>query len=101
MHHPKFASFRPLRPRPNPLLAAAPHRQPCLTPPRPPPPRHPPTPHSTALAFSGVPVTRPPTSSVSRRRFSSSGEAPITIGRIFAAACAQLEASVVEQPAEP
>jgi len=35
---------------------------------------------------SGDPVTRPPISSVSRRKFSSIGDAPITIGRIFAAA---------------
>src|SRR5277367_124079 len=52
-----------------------------------------------ALAISGEPVTRPPISSVSRRRFSSIGEGPITCGRILAAACAQLEASVAEQAA--
>jgi hypothetical protein len=33
------------------------------------------------------------------RRFSSIGEGPITCGKSFAAACAQLEASVVEQAA--
>src|SRR6266481_197159 len=60
-----------------------------------------PTPHSTALAISDVPVTRPPISSVRRRRFSSSGDEPITIGRIFAAASAHDDASVVEQPAFP
>src|SRR5580704_15202493 len=54
-----------------------------------------------ALAISGEPVTRPPISSVKRRKFSSIGEGPITWGRIFAAACAQLEASVAEQAAEP
>src|SRR6267378_4586839 len=59
------------------------------------------TPHSTALAISGEPVTRPPISSVSRRRFSSIGDGPITIGRIFAAACAQLDASVAEHTAAP
>jgi hypothetical protein len=53
------------------------------------------------LAISGDPVTRPPISSVSRRKFSSSGDDPITIGKIFAAACAQLDASVTEQPAFP
>jgi hypothetical protein len=51
------------------------------------------------LAISGDPVTRPPISSVNRRKFSSSGDGPITIGNIFAAASAQEEASVVEQPA--
>src|SRR4029077_8161638 len=54
------------------------------------------TAHSTALAISGDPVTRPPTSSVRRRRFSSSGDGPITRGRILAAASAQ-DASVAEQ----
>src|SRR2546421_423447 len=39
--------------------------------PPPPPARNPATPHSTALAIWGVPVTRPPTSSVSRRKFSA------------------------------
>jgi len=53
-----------------------------------------------ALAISGDPVTRPPISSVKRRKFSSIGEGPITWGRIFAAASAQLEASVAEQAAE-
>src|SRR6266852_9936855 len=57
------------------------------------------TAQSTALAISGEPVTRPPTSSVNRRRFSSSGEGPITRGRIFAAASAH-DASVAEQPTE-
>src|SRR5712692_4761105 len=57
------------------------------------------TAHSTALAISGEPVTRPPTSSVNRRRFSSSGEGPKTCGRIFAAASAQ-DDSVAEQPAD-
>src|SRR5882724_7618321 len=60
-----------------------------------------PTPHSTALAICGDPVTRPPTSSVRRRRFSSIGDEPITIGRIFAAASAHDDASVAEQPAFP
>src|SRR5258708_4839025 len=63
--------------------------------------RNAPTPHSTALAISGDPVTRPPTSSVRRRRFSSIGDEPITIGRIFAAASAHDDASVAEQPAFP
>src|SRR6266446_4872209 len=63
--------------------------------------RNAPTPHSTALAISGDPVTRPPISSVSRRRFSSRGDDPITIGRIFAAASAQDDASVAEQPVVP
>src|SRR5258708_39060719 len=63
--------------------------------------RNAPTPHSTALAISGEPVTRPPISSVSRRRFSSSGDDPITIGRIFAAASAHDDASIVEHPALP
>src|SRR6266404_63889 len=58
------------------------------------------TAHSTALAICGEPVTRPPTSSVSRRRFSSSGEGPITWGRIFAAASAH-DASVAEHAAVP
>src|SRR5437899_10026658 len=58
-------------------------------------------PHSTALAISGDPVTRPPISSVSRRRFSSSGDEPITIGKIFDAASAHDDGSVVEQPALP
>jgi hypothetical protein len=53
------------------------------------------------LAISGDPVTRPPTSSVRRRKFSSIGEEPITIGRIFAAAAAHDDASVAEQPAFP
>jgi hypothetical protein len=53
------------------------------------------------LAISGDPVTRPPTSSVRRRRFSSIGDEPITIGRIFAAASAHDDASVAEQPAFP
>src|SRR5215469_5981736 len=57
------------------------------------------TAHSTALAISGEPVTRPPISSVRRRRFSSIGDCPMTMGKSFAATCAQLEASVVEQPA--
>src|SRR5580693_1277664 len=56
-------------------------------------------PQATALAISGDPLTRPPISSVRRRRFSSMGEGPITWGTIFAAACAQLEASVAEQAA--
>jgi hypothetical protein len=51
------------------------------------------------LAICGDPVTRPPISSVKRRKFSSIGEEPITCGKIFAAACAQLEASVAEQAA--
>src|ERR1700689_1967926 len=51
---------------------------------------------SIALAISGEPVTRPPISSVRRRRFSSIGEGPMTWGRILAAASAQ-EASVAEQ----
>src|ERR1700719_646480 len=58
------------------------------------------TAQSTALAISGEPVTRPPTSSVRRRRFSSSGEGPITWGRIFAAASAH-DASVAEHAAVP
>src|SRR5216684_3908101 len=58
------------------------------------------TAHSTALAISGEPVTRPPTSSVRRRRFSSSGEGPITWGRIFDAASAH-DASVAEHAAAP
>src|SRR5712664_4734845 len=62
--------------------------------------RNAPTPHSTALAISDVPVTRPPISSVSRRKFSSIGDGPITIGRIFAAACAQVDVSETEQAAE-
>jgi hypothetical protein len=53
------------------------------------------------LAISGEPVTRPPIPSVSRRKFSSSGDSPITIGVIFAAACAQEEGSVTEHPAAP
>src|SRR5260370_2656563 len=57
------------------------------------------TAQSTALAISGEPVTRPPPSSVTRRRFSSSGEGPKTCGRIFAAASAQ-DDSVAEQPAD-
>src|SRR3974390_3527545 len=56
---------------------------------------------STALAISGEPLMRPPISSVSLRRFSSRGDSPITRGVILAAACAQEEASVVEQPAAP
>src|ERR1700687_3182431 len=55
------------------------------------------TAHSTALAISGEPVTRPPTSSVNRRRFSTIGDGPITCGKIFAAASAQDEVSVAEQ----
>src|SRR6266403_622922 len=58
------------------------------------------TAHSTALAICGEPVTRPPTSSVRRRRFSSSGDGPITWGRIFAAASAH-DASVAEHAAVP
>ncbi len=58
------------------------------------------TAQSTALAISGEPVTRPPTSSVRRRRFSSSGEGPITWGRIFDAASAH-DASVAEHAAAP
>src|SRR5580693_5107785 len=54
------------------------------------------TAQSIALAISGEPVTRPPISSVRRRRFSSIGEAPMTCGRILTAASAQ-EASVAEQ----
>src|SRR5580704_13888201 len=54
------------------------------------------TAHSTALAISGEPVTRPPIPSVSRRRFSSIGDGPITCGIILAAASAQ-DASVAEQ----
>src|SRR5260370_25019126 len=46
-------------------------------------------------------ASAPLISSVSRRRFSSRGDGPITIGKIFAAACAQLDASVTEQPAFP
>src|SRR5256886_6636304 len=56
--------------------------------------------YSTALAISGEPLTRPPIPSVSRRRFSSIGEGPMTIGSSLAATCAQLEASVVEQRSE-
>src|SRR6516162_9516116 len=56
---------------------------------------------STALAISGEPLIRPPISSVSLRRFSSRGDSPITRGLILAAACAQEEASVVEQAAAP
>src|SRR5258708_34957193 len=65
-----------------------------------PSPRKAATAQPTALAISGEPVTRPPTSSVSRRRFSSSGEGPITWGRIFAAASAH-DASVAEHAAVP
>src|SRR6266852_5544305 len=54
------------------------------------------TAQSTALAISGEPVTRPPISSVRRRRFSSSGDGPMICGRILAAAAAQ-EDSVTEQ----
>src|SRR5580704_7404803 len=54
------------------------------------------TAQSTAFAISGEPDTRPPISSVSRRKFSSSGDGPITCGIIFAAASAH-EASVAEQ----
>src|ERR671922_1240850 len=57
------------------------------------------TAHSMALAISGEPVTRPPISSVKRRRFSSIGDGPMMMGSSFAATCAQLEASAVEQPA--
>src|SRR5579864_3208044 len=53
-----------------------------------------------ALSIAGDPLTRPPISSVKRRRFSSIGDGPMTWGKIFAAACAQLEASVAEQAAE-
>src|SRR5215468_4133798 len=56
------------------------------------------TPHSMALVISGEPVTRPPISSVKRRRFSSIGDGPMTMGSSLAATCAQLEASAVEQP---
>src|SRR5229473_5532404 len=63
--------------------------------------RKPATPHSTAFAICGVPVTRPPTSSVSRRKFSAIGESPSTCGRIFAAASAQDESSVAEHAAAP
>src|SRR5215467_6972474 len=56
------------------------------------------TAHSIALAISGEPVTRPPISSVKRRRFSSIGDGPMTMGSSLAATCAQLEASAVEQP---
>src|SRR5208283_4350011 len=56
---------------------------------------------STALAISGEPLTRPPISSVKRRRFSSSGDSPMTTGMILAAACAHEEASVAEHPALP
>src|SRR5258707_2728707 len=45
--------------------------------------RNAPTPHSTALAISGDPVTRPPISSVIRRRLSSSGDEPITTRQIL------------------
>src|SRR5260370_34966406 len=58
------------------------------------------TAHSTGLGIDGEPVTRPPTSSVRRRRFSSRGEGPITWGRIFAAASAH-DASVAEHAAVP
>src|SRR5580698_1395880 len=53
------------------------------------------TAQSTAFAISGEPDTRPPISSVSRRKFPSSGDGPITWGIIFAAASAH-EASVAE-----
>src|SRR5260370_10697981 len=46
------------------------------------------TAHSIALAISGEPATRPPTSSVKRPTFSSTGEDPITPGRIFDATTA-------------
>src|SRR2546430_9976 len=59
------------------------------------------TAHSTALAISGEPVTRPPISSVNRRRFSSSGEGPITCGRILAAATTQEDASAAEHARAP
>src|SRR2546422_2742382 len=59
------------------------------------------TPHSTARFIAGVPVTRPPTSSVTRRKLLSRGDAPITIGKIFSAACSHEDGCVVEQPGVP
>src|SRR5260221_1381723 len=56
--------------------------------------RNPARPHCTALAISEVPVTRPPISSVSRRRFSIIGESPRISGISLAAACAHDDASV-------
>src|SRR5256885_646470 len=55
----------------------------------------------TGVQTCALPISRPPISSVSRRRFSSIGDEPITIGRIFAAASAHDDVSVAEQPAFP
>src|SRR5262249_36078384 len=66
-----------------------------------PPARNEATPHSTAFAICGEPVTRPPTSSVSRRRLSASGDSPITCGRILAAASEHDETSVAEHAPVP
>ena len=63
--------------------------------------RKPAMPHCTALAISGVPVTRPPTSSVSRRRFSIIGESPRISGNNFAAASAHEDVSVAEHATVP
>jgi hypothetical protein len=51
------------------------------------------------LAISGDPVTRPPISSVSRRKFSIIGESPRMSGISFFAASVHAEASVAEQAA--
>src|SRR5712692_261317 len=58
-------------------------------------------PHSTARFIAGAPVTRPPTSSVRRRKLLSRGDAPITIGKIFSTACSHDDGCVVEQPGVP
>src|SRR6202045_2820666 len=51
--------------------------------------------------MAGEPVTRPPISSVRRRRFSCIGEGPRMRGRIFAATSAQEEeASAVQAAVE-
>src|SRR6266403_6073449 len=56
-------------------------------------------PHWTALAISGVPVTRPPISSVSRRKFSIIGESPRINGISLLAASVHEDASVAEHEA--
>src|SRR5207248_11438487 len=63
--------------------------------------RNPATPHCTAFAISAEPVTRPPISSVSLRRFSIIGESLRMSGSNFAATSAHEDASVAEHAAVP
>jgi len=55
------------------------------------------TAQATARLIAGEPVIRPPTSSVSRRRFSSSGDGPSAFATIFGMASSHSDADVAAE----